>query len=99
MNPPAHPGSTCPQHQARHTSLLPAHAALDRFIGQHAQQTVEAYVHVRFQELGLAEPEYTEIKSYVVEVSFLMFRTLHTHHYLHVTRMLMSLATFAIRPA
>ena len=87
MYPPPHPSSAYPQHskhQARNTSLLSAHAALPPqsvggFSG-HAQPTVtvEAYVHVRFQELGLAEPEYTEIKSYVVEVSYLLFRSPHT---------------------
>jgi hypothetical protein len=40
--------------------------------GLHETQTVEAYVDMnwrRFQQLGLAPQEHTEIKSYVVQVS------------------------------
>jgi len=49
-----------------------AYAACGGSGGLHETQTVEAYVDMnwrRFQQLGLAPQEHTEIKSYVVQVS------------------------------
>ena len=62
--------------------------------GLHETQTVEAYVDMnwrRFQQLGLAPQEHTEIKSYVVQVStfcyiFFLSRLFHVTpcHFLRI---------------